>query len=165
MALGLGGGLAGGILPRVGGSLTAGVGLLLPRVRADLEGLWLTRRRASLVDQGAGGDLRVGAVRPLVCRRFGGPIWTAPICGGLELGVLVGHGFGVTAPRTQRHLWLGGLASAGGSWSARPWLAVRLRAELVVSPLRREFTVLDRSLFTTRPVGGRLHLGIEFRLP
>jgi hypothetical protein len=163
--LGVAGGMAIGVVPRVGASLEGGVGVLLPRIRIELEGVHLFRRRVFGPLADTGGELRITAARPAACARLGGPRVEVPLCGGVELGVLRAEGFGISDPTIQRHSWLAILAASGLAVRLRPWLALRIRAGMALSLLRREFTLLGASVATTGVVDGRLGLGLEVRLP
>jgi len=163
--IGVAGGMAVGAVPRVGASLKAGVGVLLPRLRIELEGVHLFRRRMPGPIAGTSAMLRITAARPVVCARLGGSRVEVPLCGGIELGVLRAEGLGVSEPAVRRHAWVAAHGSTGVAVRVLPWLALRLRAGVALGLLRREFTLLGASIATTGVADARLGMGVEVRLP
>lgn len=161
---GVAGGLALGNLPGVGGVLLPSLGLLAPRVRFDLGVAHLFRRRRAY-QSGAGASLGVTAVRPELCWRAGRGALRLPVCGGVEVGILRGSGYGVVDGQARRHVWAAGLVGAGITWAVHSRVALRARGELAIHATRREFTIAGDAVFTTRAVGGRLLAGLEVRLP
>jgi hypothetical protein len=154
-------------LPGVGGVLEGSVGVLVGPARFEVAVLHLFDRRRER-DDGSGGRFRVTAARPQGCFEPGVGRFAFPICGGVELGVMRAAGVGVQRSETVRGFWLGLVAGAGFVGAPLPWLALGVRAELVVTPLRREFT-LDAdpivTVVTTGAVGGRGLAVVELRLP
>jgi phenylpyruvate tautomerase PptA (4-oxalocrotonate tautomerase family) len=162
--VGVRGGVDGGNLPGVGGVLEGSVGVLVGPARFEVAVLHVFARRRER-DDGTGGTFRVTAARPQGCFEPGVGRFAFPICGGVELGVMRAAGVGVERSETVRALWLGLVAGAGFVGAPLPWLALGVRAELVLTPLRREFTLDDDTLVTTGVAGGRGLAVIEVRLP
>jgi hypothetical protein len=162
--VGVRGGVDGGNLPGVGGVLEGSVGVLVGPARFEVAVLHLFERRRQR-DDGTGGTFRVTAARPQGCFEPGVGRVAFPICGGVELGVLRAAGIGVQNRETVRAFWLGLVAGAGFVGAPLPWLALGLRGELVVTPLRREFTLENATIVTTGAVGGRGLAVIELRFP
>lgn len=161
--LGVLGGVAGGVLPSVGGALQATLGLSFEALRIDLVVTHEFRRRVTR--ERGGGMFDVTAVRPELCWTPGRGRWRIPLCGGPEVGVLRAGGFGVDVTRRVQHVWFAVAASAGVGVALHRFVALRLRTELVVAPMRREFTLDGAGLSTTGPIGARATLGVEAWFP
>jgi hypothetical protein len=162
--LGVRGGVDGGNLPGVGGALEGSVGLLVGRARAEIAVVHLFERQ-QVRDDGGGGSFRMTAARPQACFEPGVWRFAFPLCGGIELGALRASGVGVQRRETARNFWLGLVAGAGFVGAPLPWLALGLRGELVIAPLRREYTLDADHLVTTGIAGGRGLAVVEVRLP
>jgi len=163
LVVGVSGGLAGGSLPRLGAMMQGSLGVLRPALRFDFVVAHAFRRELSRA--GSTADFALTVARPELCARPGGGDWRVPLCAGPEFGVLRARGT-TTSPSTEvTRLWMALVAGPGLVWAPHPVLAFRLRAELVVSPARRGFTIDTQPLFTTRAVGGRGTLGLEIWLP
>jgi hypothetical protein len=157
------GGIAGGVLPSVGGALQADLGLAFPSLRIDLVVTHEFRRR--IAGSRGGGLFDVTAVRPEICWTPGRGRWRFPLCAGPELGALRAGGFGVDVTRRVRHVWFALAAGAGVTASLHRFVGLRLRAELVASPLLREFTLDGARLSRTGPLGARATFGVETWFP
>jgi hypothetical protein len=81
---------------------------------------------------------------------------TVPVCGGLELGVLRGDGFGIASSETSARLW--GALVLGPALRLRvaPNFAFWLEADARVTVLRPEFHVRNLDTLYTPPWGGSL---------
>lgn len=165
--LGARGGVDGGIFPGVGGMIEGSLALAVDRGRIEIVGLHVFAR--SRRGRGDGrGEFAASAVRPQGCwvPRFGrGERIGVPMCVGVELGLATARGRDVRAAELHRELWLAFVAGAGARWWPVPRFGIGLGADLVVNPLRRQFLLADRQLFTTRGVGARLLAAVEVRLP
>jgi hypothetical protein len=155
-----------GALPGVTGAVGLAGGLLWRRARLELGGTYLAPRTAVSADGGLRASLVAAAVHG--CGRVGRGRIEVPLCGGLELGGRRGAARDVPEARTTTVLWLSAVVGAGVAvrlgerWSL--WGALQLG----VSVVRQRFQVRDPgpavSLFESRPVSGRLLLGVELRL-
>lgn len=161
--LGLRGGVDGGNLPVPGGMIEASAGATIGRARLELVGLHVFARTVD--GASGGGAFRTTAARAQGCFAPERGRLSVPLCAGVELGVLHGQGVDVMRSAEARKLWLAFVVGAGVAWAVRPRLALVLRGDLVVSPLRHEFTLQEDDLVTTNAVGGRGLLGLEVRLP
>jgi hypothetical protein len=161
--IGLLGGIDGGNLPAPAGTIAGSVGVMIGRARIEIAALHLFAR--TIRTASGGGEFSVTAARVQGCFAPGRGALSVPICSGVELGLLRGSGVEVERSNTERKLWLGLVGGAGLAWAVRSQLALVLRAELVVSPLRHEFALQQRPLVTTGAVGGRGLAGLEVRLP
>lgn len=161
--VGVSGGLTGGSLPRVGPMVQGSVGLLRPGLRLDLVVAHAFRRTLSRGTDGS--DFALTVVRPELCVRPGRAKWRIPVCAGPELGVLRAWGGRVASPNSAIRLWMAIAAGTGLVWAPHHVVALRLRGEAVVAPVRRGFTIDGLTVYTTGVFGGRASLGIEIRLP
>lgn len=158
-----------GVLPGVAGVGVGGVVALLGRAAWRVEAgghYWPTRTAVTEpgADQ-AGGRLRMGTGAVRGCwspslRRI-----ELPVCGGLELGGVVGRGFGDgIASQRQVELWLGVPVGLGVAWAPLRWLAIGGRIEAVIG-LRRPGFHLDGvgEVYRAGAVGARATFGVEVR--
>ena len=92
-----------------------------------------------------------------------------PICGGGAVGLMQGRGDGLQASRTATEPWAAAIASVGLTIPVGRRLAVLLAARGIVPFVRPAFGFLDEGAVTeivrAPPVGGRLSVGLELRLP
>lgn len=148
-----------GALPGVTPSVALAGGLLLPRVRVELEALWLAPRStrgpgrsvvtAQSILGGAHGCLRLRASR-----------LEFPVCAGLEAGLVRGTASGVQNARIVRTLWLAPSARAAVVYGRERWgllTGVGLAPRLYATRLR----VDDQLVFTPFPVSFRGVVGLE----
>ncbi|MEM7153712.1 MAG: hypothetical protein AAF799_12770 [Myxococcota bacterium] len=92
-----------------------------------------------------------------------------PICGGGAVGLMRGQGDGLQAPRAATEPWAAAIASVGLTVPVGPRLAVLLAARGIVPLVRPAFGFLDgggvTEIVRAPPVGGRISVGLELRLP
>lgn len=165
--VGIAGLLDGGALPRLGGGVAALVGAQRRRLRGELLGTYrFATRRAAPADPRVGGafsqwtvGLRgCGVLRP-------GPL-ELPLCLGADGGQTIGQGTGLRSSRTTLQPWIAAVAATGLAWPVRPWLALTLRASLVVPILRQDFAITGLgNVHRVGPVAGRGLVGLELRWP
>lgn len=147
-----------GGLPSVGGGTAMAVGLLWPRWRAELFGLYLFPqpqtfdRTRSLFQLGAAGGR--------ACHRlFAGPV-EFPICLGIEAGALRAQTRG-QQPGTALSLgWLAPSARAGVAVGGKR-VGFFAAGELAVSTLIPRILVGEESVFDSRAVSLRAFAGLE----
>jgi hypothetical protein len=156
-----------GALPGViTGAVGLAAGLLWPRARLELQGVYLAPRSART----AHGELEaeLAAAAALGCARLGRGRLEVPLCGGLELGGMRGRGRGVPEARTATNLWLAVVASAGVAVRLGERWSLGAALQLVTEIVRPGFQLRDPGpevpLFTPAPVTGRLLFGVELRL-
>jgi len=124
------------------------------------------RRSAAEAPPTAAGDLWLFAGGVAVC-------WT-PLrarielgaCGGLEGGVMLGEGSGVTRSVRDGAPWIGPWAVARAAFEVTPWLAASVALEAMV-PLNRPAFVIEGvgTIHRAGPVVGRLAPALEVRFP
>ncbi|MBL9100371.1 MAG: hypothetical protein JNL82_05410 [Myxococcales bacterium] len=166
-ALRFAGGLGYGDLPGVGGTLRLTPALVWPRVRVELEALYMPVHRARFDDRpDVGVDLQLAAAAVRGCPVFRRGIVELPICAGLEVGAMYGRGVGLPLTDDGR----------------LPWAALHLTPALLLVPHRRVavfFAVegvvaLVRPRFVIEEVGAiyragggavRALVGVEARFP
>jgi hypothetical protein len=147
--------------------VTPGAGLFLslqlPVFRLELGGQahWSgVARYDSPANVGADLNLFFGAARG--CVTPGSGRWVFPICGGVELGVMRGVGFGVPATSTASGVW-GGVA-IGPAVQLRLFsrLSLWVEADASLTLLKPEFHVRNLPTLYTPPDGGcRVAAGFE----
>lgn len=167
----LGGGVALGILPGVGGAVALEGGVDGPRWQAGLSVRGFPLREVNHPQTSMiSGRFDLVTAGALGCGVPGVRRVSFPLCGRVELGALRGLGQGaVTVPRPQWSLWAGLAASAAIRWRVLRWLAPFVALEGQVALLRPGFTVgtvpgtlFEAGLFGLRAWGGiALHLEIR----
>jgi len=153
-----------GATPRVAADVVGVVGLLRPRVRVELHGLYTVRQALQLGGTQVG-SLARWAVGARGCGRVVQRRLEVPLCAGIEAGQFLGSGGGITVDRqSPRPPWLALLAGLGLIWSPHPRVGLGVRAELVLAPIRAGFRVGEQVVHTVDPAGVRVGFGIEVRL-
>lgn len=160
-AFGVHGVLGYGALPRIDGALGPDAALRIGAARIELAGsFWWpspTRARdASLRLWHV--DVR-GCWAPSVARRV-----ELPLCGGLQLGAMIGRGDAIARPTRGRLPWVA--MDLGFGVMVLPVWRVGLRLDVRgVAPLVRPgFAIDDHVVFRARPVAIAATLGVELRL-
>ncbi|MBA3548325.1 MAG: hypothetical protein H0T76_17730 [Nannocystis sp.] len=152
-----------GATPGVTGDVGGAIGLLRPRLRLELHGLYTVPRALHVGTQQVG-RLARWALGFRGCARIVQRRLEVPLCLGLEGGQFLATGAGITVrPLDARPPWLAGLAGLGLIWSPVPRLGLGARADLVVAPFRAPFTVGGQVVHTPEVVGVRVGLGAELR--
>ena len=137
--------------------------LQFPRFRVELGGaaFWGgVARYEALPDVGADLQLFTGALRGCVAPGDGS--WRFPICGGVELGVMRGEGFGAAATVAKNALWAGVVIGPAVQFRMTGRLSLWVEADAVLTVLKPEFYVrnLER-LYSPTAGGSRVSLGLE----
>ena len=164
----VGGGVDVGVLPGPAGGLRLTGSLIGNRWRVELHGdYWFPR--TAIAESDLGGRVSAGLGGAAGCgvpaiERIG---LEFPLCAGIEAGLLRGDPVGdrVAAPETSRQPWVAADASAALAWVPRRFLALFVRAELVVPIVRAGFRVGDIEVHRAGPVAGRGLAGLEARFP
>lgn len=163
-------GVAVGLGPRPAGLVRGGVGLRRGSVRVEAFAMHV------LATTTGGGDVPGVRASLTGAGALGcwAPTWgrlELPLCGGLELGALVGGGVGplVASRGDVRQLWVGLPLEAGVAWAPIPRLALRALIGGDIGLLRPGFhvDVGDERAAIARPWPVGLHAlgGLELRLP
>lgn len=167
----LGPALAVGLTPGVTGGLTGGLSLVTPRLRVDLDGVWLAPRvdDPGLPDLDLRFRVGVGAGALRVCARPRlGPA-EFPTCLGGQVGRITTRGVGadIDGPVAVASPWAAVLVGAGARLPfLRGRLAVHLRADALLALARPRFGLAGLGLiYTTPPVALQPSLALEVRLP
>jgi hypothetical protein len=157
-----------GVLPGVvvGGELGGAVRSGALRIEAAVRGVPLVGARFA-VDPSIGGELGIVVV---LARVLGvavlDPVLELRGGGGVEAGVALGRGVGITDPRDASAPWVAIEAAVGAAWVPWPAVALVLDVEALVPIVRPVFTVAGTgTLFRPEPVAGAVRLALELRFP
>ena len=163
-ALGLRGGALYGVAGRIAGALAVAYDLDRGPLRFELRGLYGGPRRVDYPD-GVGVRTWSLGFAALLCLAHAYRWLRAPICGGIEAGSAFGAGLGAAEVWRRASPWASALVGIGLVARVRSRVAVTLGGELGIALLRPAFHVGDRAvLVRAPPVGGRILLGLEFRV-
>ena len=139
--------------------------LQFPQFRLELgaEASWGgVARYGSLPNVGA--DLSLFASSLRGCVTPGRERWFFPICGGIELGVLRGAGFGVDATATTTGLWGAVMVGPALQFRMTSRLSLWVEADASLTILSPEFHMRNLgSLYSPQRAGSRAWLGIELK--
>ncbi len=156
------GGLAGGILPGVGGGVGLMTGVFGPRWRFETGAMAWPARSATDPSDAVTVRLDLVAGRARGC---GGPATErlmVPMCVGAEIAGLRGVGTtGVTQPNVRWTVWGAVSIGAGLVWALRPWIAPYMGLEGSIPVVQPRFAVGDTPVTRTGAVGARLWAGVE----
>ena len=160
------GGAGLGPLPGVTAGAALYSSIQLPSFRVELGGqayLGGVARYPQLPAVGAHFQLFSGAARACLTPRTGRLI--VPVCGGLELGVIRGEGFGIPATETSGGAWGAAVLGPALHLAIAGAFALWLEGDALLTLLRPEFHArnLD-SLYTPPEAGARLSAGLEVDL-
>ncbi|HEY1534835.1 MAG TPA: hypothetical protein VGF76_12480, partial [Polyangiaceae bacterium] len=160
------GGAGFGPLPGVTAGAALYSSIQLPAFRVELGGQVYSggvARYAQLPNVGAHLQLFSGAAR--ACLTPGTSRLTVPICGGLELGVIRGEGFGIPAAETSGGAWGAAVIGPALHLTLAGAFALWVEGDAVLTLLRPEFHArnLD-SLYTPPEAGARFSAGLEVDL-
>ncbi len=159
----LDGALDTGATAGLAGDLALAAGLLRGPLRLELLALY-TPPRPLHRDAARVGALARWSVGARACGRIVQDRLEIPLCAGLEAGQLLGSGAGITVERqSARPPWFARLAGLGLTWTPHPRVGLGARAELVLAPLRAQFSVGGRLVHTVDAAGLRVSLGVELR--
>lgn len=163
-------GLAYGDLPGVGPTLRLTPSLLWPRLRIELEAVYMPLRKTrEASDSSQGVDLQLAAAALRACPVFHFPktrLLEFPICGGVEFGAMYGRGVGYAIEYEARQLW--------AALHLMPMLLIEVHRRVVLFAGVEGFVALVRPRFEVEGAGAlyrasaggvRGHLGVEVRFP
>ncbi|HXK20479.1 MAG TPA: hypothetical protein VNG33_21865 [Polyangiaceae bacterium] len=157
------GGVGLGQLPGVTPGAALYGSLQFPAFRVELGGgaFWGgVARYAAPANVGADLQLFVGAARG--CVTPGSGRWLFPICGGVELGLMHGRGFGVETASSTSGLWGGVVIGPAVQFRTTQRLSLWLEADATLTVLRPEFHMRNlETLYAPAPGGSRACAGIE----
>ncbi|MFO0636657.1 MAG: hypothetical protein U0168_27815 [Nannocystaceae bacterium] len=152
-----------GFLPGPSGGATLAIGAVWPRIRAELEGLWVAPRSTRQLD-GRSARVQLAGASARVCYRIAVRRVELPACAGLEVAAAIATPRGTRAgdrivgPSLGPKLGLG-IARHFGR------VGVIAAVEAVGRGYGTELRVDGTLLFQQFPVSGRLWLGLELLLP
>lgn len=146
--------------PKVTGDGIGALGLLLPRLRLELHGLYSVARP---FEDPRYGTLARWALGARACGRVVRSVLEVPLCAGLE-----GRRFLVSDPEVgftdKGPSWLTLLLGLGVVWSPHPRVGVGARTEFVVAPYHALFTAKSGdSVYYTQTLNIRFGVGVEVR--
>jgi hypothetical protein len=153
-----------GILPGPAAGATLALGVERGIWGAELAGSALLPQDGELDQSGGGGGTfywfaghALGCLAPKTAL-----MWHA--CAGVEVGELIGTGFGVDVPKTGRALWFGPLVTSGARFHLGGDLSLEARAGLALPVPRPPAFGLDALGEVHRPaaLSGRAELGIRW---
>jgi hypothetical protein len=160
----LGAGL--GPLPDVSAFAVVGGAMKLPGWRVELDGTaWLPRPASypELPSVGANLSLVTGIARGCLAPAMGAIDF--PICGGVELGVLRGSGFGVAQVETSSQLWAAAVVGPAVHWPLGSAVSFALGADAVIGMVRPAFHMRNlEQLYRPDTVAARISAGLEVQL-
>ncbi|MCB9569813.1 MAG: hypothetical protein H6710_21780 [Myxococcales bacterium] len=154
-----------GALPGPSGGAGLAGALLWPRARAEVRGVYVAPRGIARPEA----ELRVSLVAGALvgCARAGRGRLAGPLCGGVELGGMIGAVEGPGIQRRGAGLWVAGLVSAGVAWRVHPRIALWGALAGLAAARRPTFVLQDPGpalvLFDPGVFSGRLSLGVELR--
>jgi hypothetical protein len=115
--------------------------------------------------ENVGANLQVFVAAARGCATPGSGRWTFPICGGLELGVMRGKGFGVETTDRTSGVWGGVVIGPAVQFRMTARLALWVEADAVVTLLKPEFHMRNLGTLYSPPAGGsRASAGFEVNL-
>ena len=157
-----------GIGPLPGATPGTGVcgSLQLPSFRLELGGEAFWGGVAHYVAlENVGADLSVFMAAARGCATPGNERWTLAICGGLELGVMRGKGFGVDATSASSGVWGGVVAGPAVQFKMTRRLALWVEADATFTLLKPEFHMRNLgTLYEPTTSGARTAIGFEVNL-
>jgi len=160
------GGAGVGQLPGVSGGTALYGSLQLSSFRAELGAQFYRggdARYEQLPSVGAHLDLISGTAR--ACFTPSAERWTFPICGGFELGVMRGEGFGVGTTKTASSLWGAAIVGPAVRLSLTRTFALWLEADAVLPVIRPGFHLANLNTLYVAPASGwRASAGFEVDL-
>lgn len=163
-AIGVRGGALYGAAGRIAGAVALVYDLDRGPLRFEARAVYGAPRRVDYPD-GVGVDVQSLAIGALACLAPERRWLRVPICGGVEAGPAFGLGIGAAEVRRRASAWASALVGVGLVARVHPRVAVTLAGELGVALRRPAFHVGDRAvLVRAPPVGGRVLLGLEFRV-
>lgn len=151
-----------GPLPGFGPGLGGGVAVLWDRVRVEVEAHgWFERTTRPPLPRAA---LRLVAGSASACGRVGTAGLEVPLCGGVEVGTLLGRGVGVDVPRSDRLVWAAARLQSGFAWAPHPRIALFAQATMLINVLSMHFVVDEtETVYRVPRMGGRFGAGVELR--
>ncbi|PCC74226.1 hypothetical protein SAMN02745121_04329 [Nannocystis exedens] len=158
-----------GAAPRITGAVGVAGGVLWPRWRLEVQGLFVAPQATAREVAGMSVEVRAGLFAAAVhgCARLGRGALEVPLCVGLEAGAMRGEARGLASGRAAAQGWLAGVLGAGVVWHAGARWGVWGAVQAVLSPVHPKFE-LDAvpdpvRLWAPSWASGRLMLGVELR--
>jgi len=156
-----------GAVPQVTGAVGVAGGLLWPRWRLEVQGLYVVPQEREVARLEATVRVELFAAAVHGCRRLGRGAIEVPLCVGLEAGAMRGEARGPPSGRAAFQGWLGGVLGAGVAWHAGARWGLWGAVQMALTPLRPRFELSNSTtaeeLWLPGPVSGRLLLGVEIR--
>jgi hypothetical protein len=165
---GLRGDLGAGLGPLPGASafLSLAVSAELPDWRVEVAATaWLPTDATyiELPSVGANFTLLTGSARACLLPSMGAVDF--PLCGGAEVGLMRGSGFGVQQVATSDQLWAAGVVGPSVRWTLGPALSFWIGADAVIGIVRPSYQMRNlEQLYRPDAVAARTWAGLEVRL-
>ncbi|MDC0672923.1 hypothetical protein [Nannocystis radixulma] len=157
-----------GAVPQATGAVGLAGGLLWPRWRLELQGLYLVPQEQELPHLATTVRVALAAGAVHGCARLGRGAVEVPVCVGLEAGAMRGEARGPPSGRAAFQGWFGGVLGGGVVWHAGARLGLWAAVQMALTPVRPRFELSNATtseqLWLPGPVSGRLLLGVEIRL-
>lgn len=158
------GGFSAGPLPAIAPAVGLGLGLRRKALRAELLARYFFARTAEREDLSA--RIAAWTVSAQFCFA---PAWRRlefPLCAGPELGMMMGRGDNVDAPRAESLLWAAADINAGLIVRPIPRIGIGIQADLVVPFTYPGFSVDGVGLLhRSSAIGAYGLMGLEVRFP
>jgi hypothetical protein len=156
-------GLQSGLLPKIGPTLGAELGLSRGAASVWLGGSYGPPQRVLAAGQanGEGGELALGRGTLYGCWAFRMPNPRLNACAGLDFSLVYGRGVGVADERSGRIYWFSGVGGATAEVAAHEYVLVRLGA-FVAAPFTHPAAFVEDAGNVHEPatVTASLHAGV-----
>jgi hypothetical protein len=153
-----------GLVPQPSGAFGGALGVQWRHAELGLTALWFPARTTRPVPSGAFARIGLVTVGPYGCGFLGSPVWSAGLCGSVEVGAMSGQGRDVDQPRTEVRPWFGLSAGPRLRWSPHPRVGLVLGLDGVAVAYRPLFVIANEGdVYRSGIAGFRARLGIEVR--
>lgn len=155
-----------GLVPRPSGALGGALGVQWRHAELGVTAMWFPARATLPAPSRAYARIGLVTVGPYGCGFLGSPVWSAGLCGSIELGAMNGRGRDVAEPRTEVRPWLGLSAGPRLRWSPHPRIGLVLGLDGVAVAYRPRFVIANEGdIYRSGIAGFRARLGLEVRWP
>jgi hypothetical protein len=159
-------GVSAGVLPATANGVAL-VGSLSGRLwQVEIGGqVWFRQAVTYAAIPNVGADIGVvaGMARACVLPSLGSLVF--PVCGGFDVGVMSGSGFGVPETKTSDQVWAALALGPALRWQVVGPLTLWLQGEALVSINRPEFHMRNLELlYKPEPAGAQAWMGVGLRL-
>ncbi|MBX7081974.1 MAG: hypothetical protein K1X88_22400 [Nannocystaceae bacterium] len=152
-----------GSLPGPSGGAAVAIGVAWPRIRAELEAMWVAPRSTPRRD-GRSATVQLAGGTARACYRVWVRSVELPVCAGLEAAAAIARPQGTRSTDRRVGPSVGPKIGVGVARQFRT-VGVFAAVEAVGRAYGTSLSVDGTRLFTQAPVSGRLWLGVELHLP